>query len=95
MTFTPESDLAKHLRFTVEYDDGSKDGDFLEKGGGPHLGKWREDPPEYTGDKSIRVPRVFSPEYSKQVNQGAPPKSVKSSATRDAKLCLRGNTWAL
>ena len=25
MTFTPESDLAKHVRFTVEYDDGSMD----------------------------------------------------------------------
>ena len=25
MTFTPEEDLAKHLRFTVEYEDGSFD----------------------------------------------------------------------
>ena len=25
MTFTPEEDLAKHLRFIVEYEDGSRD----------------------------------------------------------------------
>ena len=25
MTFTPEEDLAKHIRFQADYDDGSKD----------------------------------------------------------------------